>query len=258
MTPLNVNLQLLIEALDDDLVDGDPLSKVAEAQQRARSLADIGDQLVDHFVTAARGTGAPWSQIGDALGVSKQAAQQRWMPPLFQLFTNRARHVVVLAQERARDLRHDFIGSEHILLGILDESEGAAAQVLASMAGSIDAVRQAMLAAAPAGTATPPAKIPFTQDGKDALGQANAAAVAMGHNYVGTEHLLLGLLAAGDESTAGRVLLGLGVDRDGAKAAVEAWTAEYLTANPAARKRVADALARAEAAGIQLDVDGTD
>jgi hypothetical protein len=258
MTPLNVNLQHLIDAVDVDLPDGDPLAKVGEAQQRARGLADIGDQLVDHFVTKARAAGTPWSQIGDALGVSKQAAQQRWVPPVFQLFTNRARHVIVLAQERARELRHDYIGSKHILLGILDESEGAGAQVLAALAGSTDAVRQAVLSATPAGDANPPAKIPFTQHGKDALGQANAAAVALGHNYVGTEHLLLGLVATPGDSPAAQVLSGLGIDAERAKGAVIEWTANFLAENPDAVRRVAEAKARAEASGIRLDIAGAD
>src|SRR5215475_8944317 len=152
MTPLNVNLQHLIDAVDTDLPDADPLTKVGEAQQRARSLTDIGDQLIDHFVTEARRSGTPWSQIGEALGVTKQAAQQRWVPPVFQLFTNKARHVVVLAQESARTLRHGYIGTEHLLLGMLDEGEGAAAEILAQLAGSTGNVRAAVLDAVPAGT----------------------------------------------------------------------------------------------------------
>lgn len=224
MTPLNVNLEHLIDAVDADLLHGDALAKVGEAQQRSRSLTDIGDQLVDHFVTQARAAGAPWSQIGDALGVSKQAAQQRWVPPVFQLFTNLARHVVVLAQERARGMRHDYIGTEHLLFGLLDEPAGAAAQVLQRLAGSTEAVRQALLAEVPAGTANPPAKIPFTPRGKEVLGHANAQATELGHNYVGTEHILLGLVTV-SEGVAARVLGGLGIGYDQARAAVLEWTA---------------------------------
>ncbi len=256
MTPLNVNLQHLIDAIDTDMPDGDALAKVGEAQQRARSLSDIGDQLIDHFVTAARTAGTPWSQIGDALGVSKQAAQQRWVPPLFQMFTDRARHVVVLAQERARGLRHDRIGTEHLLLGIVD-ADGAATQVLAKLAGSADEVRAAVLAQVPAGTANPPSKIPFTQHAKEALGHTNAEATTLGHNYVGTEHLLLGLLKV-DESTAARILRELGIDHDKARTGVLAWIASYIAENPAAAVRAAAAKARAAAAGLQLDIEGTE
>src|SRR5258706_12178857 len=99
MTPLDVNLRQLIEQLDADLTGADALAKVTEAQQRARSLTGIGDQLIDHFVSKAREGGTSWSQLGDALGVSKQAAQQRWVPGQtnFSRFTMRARHVVALA-----------------------------------------------------------------------------------------------------------------------------------------------------------------
>src|SRR5262245_24232365 len=124
MTPVNVNLRELIEQLNADLQGADPLAKVSEAQQRARTLADVGDQLVDHFISTARAAGASWSQLGDALGVSKQAAQQRWTPSIFSRFTDRARHSIVIAQERARGLRHNYIGTEHLLLGLLGEPRG--------------------------------------------------------------------------------------------------------------------------------------
>src|SRR5215471_14162962 len=119
MTPLNVNLQELIDQIDADLPEADPVTKVGEARLRARTLTDLGDQLVDHYVHAARAEGASWSQIGDALGVSKQAAQQRRTDPTFERFTPRARHVLVLAHDRARTLRHDQVGTGHLLLGIL-------------------------------------------------------------------------------------------------------------------------------------------
>jgi hypothetical protein len=257
MTSLNVNLQHLIDGIDADLQGADALAKVSEAQNRARSLADIGDQLIDHFVTQARTAGTSWSQIGEALGVTKQAAQQRWVPPLFQAFTKRARHVVVLAQERARGLRHAYIGTEHLLLGLLDEPDGAAAQVLAQLAGSADAVRQAVLAARPGGDANPPPKIPFSQRGKEALGHANAQATELGHNYVGTEHILLGL-AKVEEGTAARVLRELGIGYDEIRTTVTDWIAAYLARNPRAARRVAAAKARAEARGVRLDVAGAD
>jgi hypothetical protein len=257
MTPLDVNLQHLIEAIDADLPGSDPLTKVSEAQQRARSLSDIGDQLIDHFVTQARSSGTPWSQIGEALGVTKQAAQQRWVPPVYERFTNRARHVVVLAQEQARTLRHGYIGTEHLLLGILRESEGAAGLVLAELAGSLDTVRNALLGAIPVGTENPPQKIPFTPRAKEALGQSNAEAVAMGHNYVGTEHLLLGLLKV-EDGIAAKTLRSLGIGYDEARTAVVSWISTYLQNNPAAAQRIAEALARAADAGLQLDVAGAD
>jgi Clp amino terminal domain, pathogenicity island component len=221
MTPLNVNLQRLIEAIDTDLPTADPVDKVSEAQQRARSLSDIGDQLIDHFVTRARSTGTPWAQIGDALGVTRQAAQQRWVPPVYQRFTNRARHVVVLAQEWARTLRHGHIGTEHLLLGVLDETEGLGAKILIELAGSAEAVREPLVNGLRPDVAVPPAKIPFTQLGKEALGHANAESAALGHDWVGTEHVLLGLLKIPD-GTAAQVLLTLNVSHEEARAKVMA------------------------------------
>jgi hypothetical protein len=224
MTPLNVNLQRLIEAIDTDLPTADPVAKVGEAQQRARSLSDIGDQLIDHFVTQARSTGTPWAQIGDALGVTRQAAQQRWVPPVYQRFTNRARHVVVLAQEWARSLRHGYIGTEHLLLGVLDEPDGLAAKVLIELAGSAEAVRDPLLAGLRPQASIPPTKIPFTQKGKEALGHANAEAKALGHDWVGTEHVLLGVQRIPD-GTAAQVLLTLGITPEQTRAKIIAATA---------------------------------
>jgi hypothetical protein len=255
MTPLNVNLQRLIEAVEADLPASDALAKIGEAQQRARSLSDIGDQLIDHFVAQARAGGTTWSQIGDTLGVSKQAAQQRWVPPIYQNFTYRARHVIVLAQERARGLRHGYIGTEHLLLGLLDEPEGVANLVLAQLLGSTDAVRAATLAVAPAGTDNPPQKIPFTSRLKVALGQANAQSADLGHNYVGTEHLLLGLLMV-SEGRAAEVLRELGAGYDEVRVKVVEWIATYLTQHPDAVLRVEAAKARAAAHGIRIDVAG--
>jgi hypothetical protein len=224
MTPLNVNLQRLIEAIDTDLPTAAPVDKVSEAQQRARSLSDIGDQLIDHFVTRARSTGTPWAQIGDALGVTRQAAQQRWVPPVYQRFTNRARHVVVLAQEWARNLRHGYIGTEHLLLGVLDETDGLGAKILIELAGSAEAVRDPLVSGLRPDAAVPPAKIPFTRKGKEALDHANAEAIALGHDRVGTEHVLLGLLKIPD-GTAAQVLLTLGIGHDEALPKVAAGTA---------------------------------
>src|SRR4051794_1541741 len=101
MPPLDVTLESLIDNLDAELAEADALAKVGEARQRARGLAELGDQLVDHYVAAARAGGSSWAQIGDAMGVSKQAAQQRKGPAVFERYTVRARRVVVHAQEQA-------------------------------------------------------------------------------------------------------------------------------------------------------------
>src|SRR5256885_13586171 len=130
-----MDLQKLIDEIDSALPDADPLARTGEAQRRARALNDVGDQLVDHYVARARATGASWSQIGDALGVSKQAAQQRRAGAQYERFTLRARNVVIRAQDRARALRHPEVTTEHLLLALVEEEEGIAAKVIAAMAG---------------------------------------------------------------------------------------------------------------------------
>ncbi len=229
--PIDLNLQQLIDAVNADLPEVPAVERVREAQQRARSLTDIGDQLIDHFVSQARAAGAPWIQIGEALGVTKQAAQQRWVSEVYRLFTDRARNVVVLAQERTRELRHDHTGTGHLLLGILDEGNGAAAEILTGLTGSPDHIREALLSALPAGDANPPPRIPFTRRADDVLIHANAQATELGHDYVGTEHLLLGLTTV-DDGTAARVLAGVGIGYEQARPAVVAWLTAYFAAHP--------------------------
>ena len=146
MSPLNVNLSELITQLDTELDSATDLDKISEAQRRAHTLTDLGDQLVGHYVEQAREAGASWTQIGDAIGVSKQAAQQRWVPANFARFTQRARNVVVLAQESARGRGDAKIGTEHLLIGLLGEPEGVAGKVLIELAGSADVIRQALAA----------------------------------------------------------------------------------------------------------------
>ena len=143
MTPLNVRLQELIDQVEADLPEADPVAKIGEARLRSRTLVDLGDQLVDHYVHAARAEGASWSQIGDVLGVTKQAAQQRRSDGQFERYTPRARHVVILAQDRARTLKHTDINGGHLLLGLLGEPDGIAAKALVMLAGSLDAVSEA-------------------------------------------------------------------------------------------------------------------
>jgi hypothetical protein len=217
MSPLNISLADLIARLDAELVDASDLDRISEAQLRAHTLADLGDQLVGHYVGQARQAGSSWSQIGDAIGVSKQAAQQRWVPAAFDRFTRRARHVIVLAQEAARVRKHHYIGTEHLLLGLLGEPEGVGALVLVDLVGSTSAVSAAVDGRLDPGTENSPAKIPFTPRGKETLEQAMIQAKSLNHDFVGTEHLLLGLLAV-EEGVAAIVLTELNVDLPTARA----------------------------------------
>src|SRR5919201_3266169 len=108
MTGLNVDQ--LVDQIERELPDADPVTRVGEARKQARALSDLGDQVIDHFIRQARAAGASWSQIGDAMGVSKQAAQQRaGSAAIFYRFTERARRVVAGAQEEARERRNSPI-----------------------------------------------------------------------------------------------------------------------------------------------------
>ena len=216
MAELHVNLQELIERIETDLPDADALTKIAEARRRASALNDVGDQLVDHYVAVARASGASWSQIGEALGVSKQAAQQRRSGTQFEKFTARARNVVVLAQDRARRLRHPEVTSDHLLLALIDEGDGLAAKVIAALAGPLDQVSDAITGRLTPGTGAQPVHVPFGEDCKTILDQTLDQALGLGHNYIGTEHVLLGILKV-PGCAAAQTLRGFGVEYDRAR-----------------------------------------
>jgi ATP-dependent Clp protease ATP-binding subunit ClpC len=130
---------------------------------------------------------------------------------LFERFTDRARRVLVLAQEEARLLDHNFIGTEHILLGLIHEGEGVAAKALGSLGVSLEAVREKVVEkVGPAGSSTT-GPAPFTPRAKKVLELSLREALGLGHNYIGTEHILLGLVREG-ESVAAQVLVSLGAD----------------------------------------------
>jgi ATP-dependent Clp protease ATP-binding subunit ClpA len=130
---------------------------------------------------------------------------------MFERFTDRARRVIVLAQEEARLLNHDHIGTEHLLLGLIHEGSGVAAKALESLGIGLEAVRQQVEEAAGRGRQTPGGRIPFTPRAKKVLELSRREALAMGHNYIGTEHILLGLIREG-EGVAAQVLALLGAD----------------------------------------------
>src|SRR5205085_5686767 len=130
---------------------------------------------------------------------------------MFERFTERARRVVVLAQEEARMLNHNYIGTEHILLGLAREGEGVAARALESLGISLEAVRQQVEEIIGRGQEAPSGHIPFTPRAKKVLELSLREALQLGHNYIGTEHILLGLIREG-EGVAAQVLVKLGAD----------------------------------------------
>jgi ATP-dependent Clp protease ATP-binding subunit ClpC len=130
---------------------------------------------------------------------------------MFERFTDRARRVVVLAQEEARMLNHNYIGTEHVLLGLVREGEGIAAQALESLEISLEAVRQQVERIIGRGQQASSGHIPFTPRAKKVLELSLREAQQLGHNYIGTEHILLGLIREG-EGVAAQVLVRLGAD----------------------------------------------
>src|SRR6266542_3125344 len=130
---------------------------------------------------------------------------------MFERFTDRARRVVVLAQEEARLLNHNYIGTEHILLGLIHEGEGVAAKALESLGISLEAVRAQVEEIIGHGGSAPSGHIPFTPRAKKVLELSLREALQLGHNYIDTEHILLGLIREG-EGVAAQVLVKLGAD----------------------------------------------
>jgi ATP-dependent Clp protease ATP-binding subunit ClpC len=136
---------------------------------------------------------------------------------MFERFTERARQTVVYAQVEARDLRHNYIGTEHLLLGLLREEEGLAARVLWSLDITAEGVRAQVARMIGQGDEVSDGQIPFTPRAKKVLELALREAVALGHNYIGTEHILLGIVRE-DEGVGARILLDFGADADRVRA----------------------------------------
>ena len=128
---------------------------------------------------------------------------------MFERFTERARQVVVLAQDEARALKHNYIGTEHLLLGLLREEEGLAARVLRSFEVTVEEVRAQVARIVGQGDEVEPGQIPFTPRSKKVLELSLREALSLGHNYIGTEHILLGLVREG-EGVAVQILVELG------------------------------------------------
>ncbi|MEU8680269.1 Clp protease N-terminal domain-containing protein [Streptomyces sp. NPDC048611] len=222
-----VRLDDLIEAIKK--VHGDALDQLQSAVVAADHLGDVADHLIGHFVDQARRSGASWTEIGKSMGVTRQAAQKRFvtkdesepgMSQDFGRFTPRARSVVVASQNKAREGGHAQIGAGHLVLGLLDDPESLAARVLVAQGVGLEAVRAAATEALPEPAGEPlPALVPFDAQAKKALELTFREALRLGHNYVGTEHLLLALL---EQENGEGVLSGLGLDKTNTEEQVSA------------------------------------
>jgi ATP-dependent Clp protease ATP-binding subunit ClpC len=151
---------------------------------------------------------------------------------MFERFTDRARRVVVFAQEEARELGHDYLGTEHILLGLIREGHGVAAKALEALGVDSGALRERVTEVAGTGPGSQPSHIPFTPQAKQVLKLSLAESQALGHRYIGTEHVLLGLIQE-KEGVAAQVLSGAGADLSRVRAEVVRLLAEYQQQKPA-------------------------
>ncbi|MBD0736985.1 Clp protease N-terminal domain-containing protein [Streptomyces sp. CBMA29] len=234
MTKHPVRLDDLIDYVKEQHPGSEPLEDLQHAVVVATHVGEVADHLIGHFVDQARRAGASWTDIGQHMGVSKQAAQKRFVPKVpedleylsveagFNRFTARARKTIAAGQEEARGARHSAVAPEHLVLGLLDEPHGLAALCLGALGVSAEAVRAAV---STPGAEEQPLKgnLPVSPAAKKTLHLVLREALRLGHNYIGTEHILLGVLSDDQEPSA-RALADLGVTHE----AAEAWTLTSL------------------------------
>jgi hypothetical protein len=238
MTPAP-SLAELIQTVHDRTADQDALGRVAAAAEVTGEITSKADLLLGHFVAAARQAGCSWAEIGTALGVTKQGAQQRFVDRdeptaaddehLLARYTGRARASVARAREEAREMGHDYVGTEHLLLGVLVDPGALSVRVLDELGISAAQLRDAVVAAAgpPSPGAAAGAEAPFTPRARRVLDLTRGEALRLRHNYVGTEHLLLALVVEG-EGLGGRVLREQGADADRVRPAVVRALSAYV------------------------------
>jgi|SRR5581483_6966840 len=236
---LGITVEDLVRAVDGLQPDAGDIERLRAAVGFAERLGELGDQLVGHFVDRARRAGASWREIGDGLGVSKQAAQKRFVAAggeaggegFLSRFTPLAREVLTAARDTARRLGQTQVRTEHVAAGLMADPAGLSARAIAAQGVAADAVEAAVEAAAGPPKATVPDHIPFAAEAKKVLENALREAFSRRHNYIGTEHLLLGLLAE-RRSTGARLLRDLGVTQDATAEWIDTALAELV-----ARKR---------------------
>ncbi|MEU9855911.1 Clp protease N-terminal domain-containing protein [Streptomyces sp. NPDC047974] len=216
---ITIRLDELIEAIKK--VHPDTLDQLSGAVIAADYLGEVADHLIGHFVDQARRSGASWTDIGRSMGVTRQAAQKRFVPKDpdaekmdpnagFARFTPRARAVVVAAQNEAIAARNAETVPGHLALGLLAEPEGLAVLWITSQGVTAEQLREAVTPTLPPAAEEVPALVPYDAAAKKVLELTFREALRLGHNYVGTEHILLALLEHEDGKGA---LSGLGLEK---------------------------------------------
>ena len=209
----------------------EPLDRLSNAVVLAEHLGAVVDSLIGHFVDQARRAGASWSEIGRSMGVTKQAAQQRFVArggsgasPLdpsrgFSAFTDEARAVVVTAQERAREAGNDTIGIGHLVLALVADPTSTAARAVTAQGASLEEITRTASATLPPAAKSVPDLIPFDAHARAALERTFEEAQRLGSEVVTAGHILLAVLAVEDGTG---VLAGLGVTPAGVEAQLTA------------------------------------
>ncbi|MER8004928.1 Clp protease N-terminal domain-containing protein [Streptomyces sp. NPDC094149] len=232
----SVRLDDLIAAIKR--VHSEPLDQLQDAVIAADHLGEVADHLIGHFVDQARRSGASWTDIGQSMGVTRQAAQKRFVPKEstdldpnqgFGRYTLRARNVVMSAHNEAKAAPHTEVVPAHLVLGLLAEPEGLGAKAIAAQGVTLDSVREAATAVLPPAAEAAPELVPYASDAKKVLELTFREALRLGHNYIGTEHILLALLEF--ENGTG-VLSGLGIGKTAVEAELAKALEKYLQAPP--------------------------
>ncbi|PRX53580.1 ClpA/ClpB-like protein [Nonomuraea fuscirosea] len=230
------DLTALLSIVEERDPTADPLSRLTVAEGVLSDLQGIGDRLLGYLVELARAEGCSWSDIGDHLGISRQAAQQRYgrrwssltvadlaQSGAFDRYTARAKQTLERAEAHARRLEQPAVGADHLLLAILDDPETLAVRAIAAQGVDPSALRVELARGLTAGSETT-ATIPIGPEARRVLTATLAETAELQHNYVGTEHMLLGLLR--DRSST--FLRDHGIDLEPTRAAVRAALEAFL------------------------------
>jgi hypothetical protein len=215
MTPAP-NLQQLIETFRADANSDNALDQLVTASTAVAELEEVADAALAHFVDQCRRAGHSWSEISRALGVTRQAAHKRFSlaaSPTLDRFTERARSALRAGGEVARAFGHNYVGTEHLLLGLFEPAGGLAARMLDEAAITRGTVEERILMLTPRKTPLTGDDPPFTPRANACIERAVSEAIALGHNYVGTEHILLALFGDPD-GLAAKILTDLDADHD--------------------------------------------
>jgi hypothetical protein len=242
MTPSEIpSIEELVEVVNKQTESGSDLDRITVAESLSYELGRLADRITDYFVHKARAAGHSWAEIGKQLGVSKQGAQQRYVVPAmddeelvkqmlaldippqadperakavrkalskvrdalhFQRFNDAARMIVVTAQTEARELRHPYIGSEHLLLALLSGKNELAARALASLGVAPDEALASIRQELGTGASSGSGPVPFKKEARKALELALRESIRLSDSYIGSEHLLLGLVRGNNRAVA--------------------------------------------------------